>query len=669
MGEPTQRRGVSTPRIPQRESATSARMLLVEDCEEDYDFAREVLAMGRAAHLHVTHVASLSEALLRLSAERYDVIMLDLTLPDSDGLETVSSVRSHATATPIVVLTGLNDEKLALAALSNGADDYLVKGAVDGAAMSRSLVYAIERGRARDHLRRRELQLAEAQAMAQLGSCEWDPARGTLEWSDELYRIHGLDCHGPRITRAREAALIHPEDRAHVDATLEAALDGRGPAERAYRIVRPDGQLRHLHAILTRVNNPDGRHVLCSVQDVTERKRLEEQLRQAQKMEALGTPGRRRRPRFQQHADRHPRQQLAPPERARPRRPAAAGAAGDRAGGRAGGGADPPASGVQPPAGHAAEGARPQPVIAEETKMLRRLIGEDVTLVDPPRAGPGHVRADRGHIEQVILNLAVNARDAMRQRGHADDRNGRTPTLGEATAARARRSPARYVLLAVTDTGTAWTRPPQRRFRAVLHDQGLARARGSGLATVYGIVQQSGGTIELSTELGIGSAFHVYFPSTVGALFAEPAGADAAATLDSLRGTETILIVEDDPNVRPLACRMVSDLGYRVLAAADGPEALRTAAAHPDRIHLLLTDVVMPTMSGKMLCERLRQDRPEIAVVYMSGYPNETIGHHGVLETGVEFLQKPVSAHKLASTLRSALGPLSAHSNPPPKET
>jgi PAS domain S-box-containing protein len=292
-------------------------------------------------------------------------------------------------------------------------------------------------------------------------------------------------------------------------------------------------------------------------------------------------------------------------------------------------------------------------VIANLDKMLRRIIGEDVKLRTRPGANLGSVRADPGQLEQVILNLAINSRDAMPKGGTLTIETANAE-LDEAYAeGHVPVQPGRYVMLAVSDTGTGMDAATRARiFEPFFTTKPKGKGTGLGLATVYGIVKQSGGYVWVYTEPSHGAAFKIYLPRVDEP--AEPVAA-AAPTVESLHGTETVLVAEDEEVVRTLTRKMLEARGYRVLAAASGAEALQIAREHRDPISLLITDVVMPEMSGRELAERLAQIRPEMNVIYVSGYTGETIVEHGVLAPGVNFLQKPFTPDTLARKVRQIL--------------
>jgi len=292
-------------------------------------------------------------------------------------------------------------------------------------------------------------------------------------------------------------------------------------------------------------------------------------------------------------------------------------------------------------------------VVANMDKMLRRLIGEDVALVTELAADLGPVNADPGQLEQVLLNLAVNARDAMPQGGRLTIATANVVLTEEYAERHHRLPPGQYVLLAVSDTGVGMDEATQKHlFEPFFTTKEVGKGTGLGLATVYGIVKQSGGYIWVYSEPGHGTTVKVYLPRVAGA--AEPLPAAEAAP-ELRRGTETVLLVEDAAPVRTLARKSLENCGYRVLDAADGRAALDLSAHHAGGIDILVTDVVMPGMSGRELAERLAPLRPGMRVLYTSGYTDDAMVHQGVLRSGVAFLQKPFVPESLARKVREVL--------------
>ncbi len=416
----------------------------------------------------------------------------------------------------------------------------------------------------------------------------------------------------------------------------EAFLE-TGALEAEVTMRRPDGSLRLIEFTAT-ANVRPGRHIAV-VRDLTRQKELEEQLRQAQKMEAVGRLAGgiahdfnnlltaisgysefliagETDPRLQRHAEEIKK-------------------AASRAAALTG----------QLLAFSRRQVLQPRvldlnAVVSDMDMMLRRLIGEDVELVTMLDSELGAIRADPTQLEQVIVNLAVNAREAM-------------PAGGSVTIETADLAidDERFVELRLTDTGVGMTEAERRQ----LFDPFFTTKEGGtglGLATVYGIVEQSGGTIEVTSEPGMGSSFRILFPCVADRVDEPAASSDGRA---ARAGDETVLLVEDEPVVRQLVAEILETNGYTVLQAADGPSVLELARRHSGDIDLLVTDVVMPGMSGPEVAQSVTAMRPGTHVLYMSGYTDSAIGHHGVLEPGIAFLQKPFSTHDLTRKVRALL--------------
>jgi len=291
-------------------------------------------------------------------------------------------------------------------------------------------------------------------------------------------------------------------------------------------------------------------------------------------------------------------------------------------------------------------------VVASVDRMVVRILGEDIELVSLPAERLGRVLADRNNVEQVIMNLVVNARDAMPIGGKLTIETGNVHLDSEYAREHAGASPGPHVMLAVSDTGVGMDRATQARvFEPFFTTKEVGKGTGLGLSTVFGIAQQSGGSVWVYSELGKGTTFKVYFPSVDADLEATgPALAPAA-----LRGTETILLVEDQEQVRAVACAILKRSGYRVLVAQHASEALLLCAAGSEPIHLLLTDVVMPNMSGAELARRAMSVRPGLKVLYMSGYTDDSVVRHGILDSEMAFLQKPFTPETLTRKVREVL--------------
>jgi nitrogen-specific signal transduction histidine kinase len=292
-------------------------------------------------------------------------------------------------------------------------------------------------------------------------------------------------------------------------------------------------------------------------------------------------------------------------------------------------------------------------VVSDTEKMLRRLIGEDIafTTVLEPTLGP--VKADPGQIEQVIMNLVVNARDAMPQGGKLTIETAVVELDGQYAQRHAEVTPGKYVVLAVSDTGCGMDDKTKAHiFEPFFTTKGPGKGTGLGLATVYGIVKQSGGHVWVYSEVGKGSSFKIYLP------FIREKASSGSSLPGSSKvplGTETILLAEDEDAVRTITKHALAMFGYTVLEARNGIEAIRLCQQHQGPIHVIVSDVVMPELGGRQLVEMITSLKPDIKVLFLSGYTDDAVVRHGVLEAETAFLQKPFTPGALARKVREVL--------------
>jgi two-component system cell cycle sensor histidine kinase/response regulator CckA len=453
----------------------------------------------------------------------------------------------------------------------------------------------------------------------------------------------------PEELRGRSVPeMFEAEDRAAVASVIRAAAHG-GHGEREARLVRKDGTPIPYQFSCVPLRNSQGEVIgLTGVgTDISERKRLEQQLWQLQKMEAVGRLAGGVAHDFGNLLTViHVRAQLAL-HRLGPAEPARQDielldATAARAGGLV----------RQLLAFSRKQVLQPKvldlnAVVEDAEQMLRPLIGEDVSLVTTLAPGLGRVKADPIQLEQVLINLAVNARDAMPQGGELTIETAEAELDEAFILEHAGASSGPYVMLRVRDTGTGMDAATRAQiFEPFFTTKPIGKGTGLGLATVYGIVKQHGGYVAVDSEPGRGSTFAVYLPRVD-----EEPEVDAPVTTASSPGGETVLLVDDDEEVRTLACEVLRLQDYVVLEAATPEEALEICEQHKGPIDLLLTDVVMPVMSGRELAERVRPLRPEAKIMYMSGYPGDVIGNHGVLASGA-FVQKPFTTSGLVEKVR-----------------
>ncbi|MEW6543394.1 MAG: response regulator [Nitrospirota bacterium] len=635
--------------------ASPLHILHVEDNPSDAALVQGMLE-AEGLTLDVARVESRETFLSALEENSFDLIFCDFTLPSFDGKSALALARQRYPDIPFIFISGTIGEEAAIEALKAGATDYVLKTRLARLVpvVRRAVHEAKERHERKkaEETQRRLLAILEAttdfvgtadrdgrplyvnQAGRKLlGIGEGEDISGTVisdyhpDWAKQLVMAEGL----PTALRAGvwsgETALLTRDGReVPVSQVILSHRNAAGEVEYYSTIAR----------------------------DISEHKRLEEQLRQSQKMEAVGRlaggvahdfnnllmviKGYSELLLTRTDLDVQLRKEVEE-----------IGKAGERAA----------ALTRQLLAFSRKQVLQPaildlKVVLANMDNLLRRVIGEDIILKTVSDPVLGRVKADPGQIEQVIMNLATNARDAMPQGGHltVELRNVELDETYAQTHIGA--TPGRYVMLAVSDTGCGMDAATRARiFEPFFTTKEPGKGTGLGLATVYGIVKQSAGHVWVYSEPGRGTTFKVYLPRTEET--AVSSATEAAGVAPPL-GTETILLVEDDERVRQLVGDMLKQYGYTVLIAQDGKEALRIAQEHKGVLHLLVTDVVMPGMSGRILAGRIALLRPEeVKVIYMSGYTDDAIVHHGVLDADVVFLQKPFSPETLGRKIREVL--------------
>ena len=504
-------------------------------------------------------------------------------------------------------------------------------------------------------LRENESRTTYALGASRMGVWELDLRTRRVTWSETMPAVHGLAADQCPSTAAEFLEVIHPDDRAMMEAALDHAVLTRTEFEAEFRSVWPDGTTHwnagRAHVVCDEQGEPV--RVLGVTAEISDRKSLEAQFQQSQKMEAVGQLAGGVAHDFNNLLtvvlgySGFVMETFGPND---PRR-------GDmdeilKAGERA------TAVTRQLLAFSRKQVLQPTNVdlnalVLGMQEMLGRLIGENIAIGHRLARDLGTIRADAGQLEQVLMNLAVNARDAMPAGGRlsfitmaVDIDRPLADTLGIAAGP--------YVLLAVTDDGAGMTESVRRRlFEPFFTTKEPGKGTGLGLATVYGIVKQTGGTVCVVSAPGEGATFQVYLPRGQDTADVAPRG--ALSMRPDERGQETVLVVEDEHGVRLLTRRILEKAGYRVLDAPGGDQAEAVLAAHQGAVDLLVTDVIMPGMSGPTLFERLVQQRPGLKVLYVSGYTADAIAHQGRLDPGVEFLQKPFTTASLNRRVRDVL--------------
>jgi PAS domain S-box-containing protein len=646
---------------------------MVEDCVDDAELVLiELKRLGyTVTHRRVETAPAMREA---LASEAWDLILSDFSMPDFSALAAIGVLRESGLDLPLIIISGTVGEDTAVAALHAGAQDFMRKGSLGrlGAAIERELrEYAAREARRRaeealsasearlsvrtEQLRQREgmfRDLFEAAPDGMLVVTEGGTIRVANAAAEQIFAYAKGALVGQQVdslvpTSSREP---HAEHRASYAAGPKVRRMGVGLDLVA---LRKDGTTFPVEVSLAPLSFEGQPTTLAIVRDMTAQRSVEAQLRQAQKMEAVGRLAAGVAHDFNNILSVILSFAQMIEDDLKPEEPlwncaSEIKSAGIRA-------ADLTRQLLT--------FSRQQVVeprlldldrtIAGMENMLRRLLGAHIKLTVLGAPGLGTVKADAGQVEQIVMNLAVNARDAMGEGGSLTIETRNVELDADYARSHHDVRPGAYVMLAVTDTGVGIDRETQARiFEPFFTTKDVGRGTGLGLATVFGIVKQNAGHIWVYSEPGVGSTFRVYLPRVTGA--AEARGT-LRPTMEVARGTETILLVEDDEQVRGVARGILRRNGYVVLEAPNGGEALLICEQHQATIHLLLTDVVLPRMSGRQLAERLAVTRPDMKVLFMSGYTDDAILQHGILNSDVEYLQKPITPGLLTRRVREVL--------------
>ncbi len=627
-------------------SANAIRVLLVEDGPGDARLIREMLRGEAEPPFTLSHVDRLDRALAEIAAQVPDAVLLDLGLPDSGGLETLEQVQQVLTEAPVIVISGLQDEEVALAAVRSGAQDYLMKARLDGELLTRVIRHAIERHRAEARLR--WLTMAVEQSPSSVMITE--PSGRIVYVNPQFTTSTGYAASEAigQYPRLLKSGLTAPEVYDELWRTILAGKVWRGELQNR----RKSGELTWEALLIAPLHDSRHRitHFLGIQEDISAARRMQEQLLHSQRMESVGRLAGGVAHDFNNlltvifnnaefaldgmPAEAPQRQDIEEIRRAAERAAALT---------------------RQLLSFARRQVVHPQVIalnalVLNLDRMLRRLIGEDVELVTLLAPSVWPVAADPHQVEQAVVNLVVNARDAMPSGGRLtiETANATLPPSGVPGAAQ-----GDWVLLRVSDSGQGMSEEIRRQiFDPFFTTKPEGRGTGLGLATVHSIMTQASGHIEVSTEPGRGSSFTLYFPRASGQAEQAPAEDDVPVR----GGTETILLVEDEPQVLLVAARTLSALGYTVLSAQNGIDALRIANDREIRIDLLLTDMVMPLMSGREVAAQALALRPGLPVLYTSGYAGQHIGGYDPGLDHHTFLAKPYLPADLARKVREAIG-------------
>jgi two-component system cell cycle sensor histidine kinase/response regulator CckA len=513
-----------------------------------------------------------------------------------------------------------------------------------------------ERERADEALRESRERLQLALEAANEGLWDLNVRTGIAYYSPQYYRMLGFDVDEWPATYQNWLGLLHPEDRPTVDAQRTSQIKRQnGTFDLQYRLRKKGGAyawVRSRGRVVSFAADGTPERLIGTLMDITDANKLEEQLRQAQRLDSIGRLAGGIAHDFNNlltvingyaamsvddlSIDSPVRNSLQEIY-----------AAGQRAAELT----------QQLLAFSRKQLLRPvivdlNKVIRDLSKMLNRLIGEDISLVMRLAPDLRNITADPSQVQQVIMNLAVNSRDAMPNGGTLIIETGNIYLDEEYVSGHPQVQPGNYSMLAVTDDGIGMSAETQERlFEPFFTTKAKGQGTGLGLSTVYGIVRQSGGRVWVYSEPNRGTTFKVYFPSTE-----QPASDSAPAVKGDQHGHETILVVEDQDEVRNLAVRALEKFGYTVFSAKSAEDAVAFCSRKEHALDLVVTDVIMPGMNGGELARQLRSLNPKLRVLFMSGYTDNVIAHRGVLDEGVEFLQKPFTADRLAEQVRTVLG-------------
>jgi two-component system, cell cycle sensor histidine kinase and response regulator CckA len=607
-------------------SLPTYRLLLVEDNRGDRDLMREQLAEIHDFNLTIDDAGTLEEAMAMVGRQHYDSLIIDLNLPDSFGIDTLTAMRRACPDTPIVVLSGEGRRSLQAEVLRAGAQDFLNKNATGNELMARAMLYSLERHRSEAMRRHVEQSLTESHdgvvVTDEHGVVLFvNQAALTLlgrSANDFIGEEFGFSIHE---NQALEIEIVHAKERRTAELRVVPYTWNHRPA------------------------------YLATLRDVTERTRLAEQLRHAQKLEAVGQLAGGVAHDFnniltvvlasaeivlEEIDEKHPSRRSIVDIQQAGRRAAAL---------------TRQLLTFARRHIHAPKVLDLNESVSSILKMLERLIGEHVQIVLNLDPSPPHVLVDPDQMSQVLTNLVVNARDAMPRGGAITIRTSST-VLDDAAAVFWALAAGRYVVLSVRDTGEGMTRDVKERAFEPFFTTKKDRGTGLGLSMVHGIITQSGGQIKVDSEPNVGTTFTMLLPVAVGPL---ERSRQMRASLDGLSGTERILLVEDEASVRSVASEILSKSGYRVVSVDSSQAALDLWLTRTDPFDLVLTDVVMPGMTGWALGEQIHAHAAGQKIIYMSGYSHEVLAQHGAATSSFTLLQKPFTKLDLLRTVRHTL--------------
>jgi PAS domain S-box-containing protein len=633
------------------------RLLQIEDSESDAELV--VRTLTQAGFQVTTRRVEDAEGLRDALKESWDVAVADYYLPGFDAPGALRVLQECGQDIPCIVVSGKLGEETAVEMMRSGAHDYLTKDNLSrlAPAVERELTEAAFRReikQAQEELQGSEERLALAVEATQLGTFDFSPQTGKLIWSKFAKQHFGLSADREITYEAFQHAL-HAADRDRVMQALQAALhyeQGGDYADEYRTIGIEDGQERWISSRGRVFFNAESQPIrfVGVYLNITDRKRLEQQLLQSQKLESVGRLAGSIAHDFNNlltviNGYAHlVLAEMSPTDPVRGSMEELSKAAMQAA-----------SLTRQLVSFSRRQAVEPKTVVVNDflkdyENMLRRLLGENIELVLTLDPQTGTFRADPAQIGQVLMNLAVNARDAMPAGGKLLIESSRVDVDEYFARSHLYVKPGPYVVLTVTDTGIGMSADVKAHlFEPFYTTKEFGKGSGLGLATVYGIVvNQSGGAVLVSSEPGQGTTFKLYFP-----YFAvEPAAAPAVRIEPTVSHGETILLAEDEAGVRRYAREILERCGYIILEATDGMEALAVAQSHPGPIHLLLTDIIMPTLGGVELAEKFSAEFPHTPILFMSGYSDQIMVHWNELSA---YIEKPFSKADLLTQVRELL--------------
>jgi two-component system, cell cycle sensor histidine kinase and response regulator CckA len=628
------------------------KVLFVEDNPRDVNLL--VRHLKKAGFDLQSNVATtLEEFTETIQSTSYDVILADYQLPGWSGLAALEALQETGKNVPFILVTGTVGEETAVECIKRGATDYILKDRLG------RLSFAVQRALAETAAREERKKANKARdLLASIVESSDDAIIGialdgtVLSWNRGAARIFGYSAQ--EIQEKPIALLFTSDGLDQLHKNLETLRSGESVSRYESRGMTKDRKPIEIAVTMSPIRSMAGSLEGASaiIRDISDQKQLEKEFYLSQKMEAIGQLAAGVAHDFnnlltvvtgysslllsdmQEHD--HSYEEISEINKA-----------GERAASLT----------RQLLAFSRKQVLQPRVVdlnwvVHEMDRMLRRVIGENINLTVMLDNSVAAIKADPGQIEQVIMNLALNARDAMRKGGQLTIRTDTVDLREPLTLRHLNIPPGAYVTLAVTDTGLGMSPEIQARiFEPFFTTKQQGEGTGLGLSTVYGIVKQSGGTIVVHSEPGQGTTFRIYLPR----VNEIPARLSSPSVINYPPGWETILVVEDEDAVRALVCSILQKQGYNVLGASNAGEALHICEQHGNKIDLMITDVIMPSMSGSELADRLKLLRPEMNVLFISGYSDNAIAHQGILKPDTAFLEKPFEPHVLAAKVREIL--------------